>query len=160
MKTAKKVAVATTLAAAVAAFIVPFEGVRLQSYRDPADPMLWTVCMGETKGIKQGMVFTRQECEDMLISRVPEFLAPVDKLMPGLPDNRRLAYTDLAYNAGVGILTRRRNGVPGTSIVDLERAGKWRQACDRVLLFVYAGGKKFNGLVKRRQAEHKVCVTT
>jgi lysozyme len=147
--------------AAVIAFTTPWEGVRHTAYQDPVG--VWTICMGETQGVHAGMRMTHQQCVEQMARRVPDYLGPVDRLMPGLPDNRRIAYTDAAWNLGVGALTRRTPGpdgrpLPGTSIVDLERAGKWKQACDRLLQFNKAGGKALPGLTTRREAERTLCL--
>jgi lysozyme len=126
-------------------------------YPDPADPTIATICYGETQGVMFGETKTPQECLQMLETRIPDFLAQVDRLLPNLPAGRRIAYTDAAYNMGAGILTRRTNGQAGTSIVDLERAGKFMDACRRLLVFDRAGGKELPGLVKRRQQEYSRC---
>ncbi|MTD32404.1 glycoside hydrolase family protein [Paludibacterium sp. dN 18-1] len=109
------------------------------------------------------MRMTHDQCVAQMAKRVPDYLGPVDKLMPGLPDNRRIAYTDTAWNLGTGVLTLRsknREGQPvtGTSIVDLERVGKWQDACNRLLKFDKAGGKVLPGLVKRREEARNLCL--
>lgn len=152
---------AAGVTALVSSLLTQFEGERHTAYQDSVG--VWTICMGETKGVTPGMKKTHAECMDMLNKRIPDYLGPVDKLMPGLPDNRRAAYTVFAYNLGVGKLTLRtkdahKREIVGTSIVDLEKAGNWRAACGRINQFVYAGGKKLNGLVKRRAEESALCL--
>lgn len=149
--------------AAIAAMIMPWEGVSTTAYRDIAKPHIWTICYGETESVKEGDTATEDGCYAMLLERIPDYLGPIDKMLPNLPDNRRIAYASAAWNLGVGVMQRRsKDGsgrpVPGTSIYDLERAGKPRQACDRLLVFNTAGGKYYRGLARRRAAEHKVCV--
>lgn len=172
MATIRKVAAAAGLIAAIAAFTAPFEGLRTTAYPDPADPKIATICYGETQGVKFGDTKTPAECLEMLKKSIKEYLAEVDQLLPGLPDGRRIAYADAAYNMGAGIITRRecaktidtKEGkrcvafVAGTSIADLERAGKWQDACRRLLVFDRAGGKQLPGLTKRRQAEYRQCM--
>ena len=147
----KKAAAGTAIVAAIAAFLAPHEGLRTKAYPDPAIPTLATVCYGETKGVKFGDVYTKQECMDMLKNRIPDYLNPVDKMMPNLPDNRRIAYTDFAYNVGVATLQKSR-------IPTLEKQGKWQEACNELKRYVWAGGKKMNGLIKRREEEAKLCL--
>lgn len=158
MATTRKAVAAAGIVAAIAAFVAPFEGLRTKAYPDPADPKLATICYGETQGVKFGDTKTPAECLEMLKTRIPDYLGQVDQLMPNLPDGRRIAYTDAAYNMGAGGLTRRTKGMVGTSIVDLERAGKWQDACRRLLVFDKAGGKELPGLTKRRQAEYHHCM--
>jgi len=163
MRPAHKVAAGSAIVLAICAFVTPSEGIVTRAYRDPAG--ILTLCIGETEGVKEGDVKTPAECRAMLAQRIPDYLYAVDSLMPGLPDNRRIAYTDFAYNLGPGKLTLRRKDkyerpIPGTSIVDLERAGNWRAACQRMGLFVYAGKVKLAGLVKRRNKEVKLCLSS
>ncbi|ACG60337.1 gp15 putative lysozyme [Iodobacter phage PhiPLPE] len=151
---------AAVVVAAIAALIMPSEGISLKAYKDPVG--IPTICYGETQGVHYGDTKTKEECEAMLYKRIGDYLGPVDKMMPGLPDNRRIAYTDFAYNVGLGKLTERtkRNGkeIIGTSFVDLEKAGKWQESCERLNKYVYAAGKKLNGLVKRRAEEYQICM--
>lgn len=152
-----------------AALVMPAEGERLVAYADPANPALATICFGETQGVKFGDTRTHEECVQMLVERLPDYILPVSKLLPDLPENRLVAYSDAAWNMGVGIITRRdcaaRDGskkciktVAGTSIQDLEKAGAWQKACARLKTFITAGGKVYKGLVRRREAEYKVCM--
>lgn len=159
----KKLAASAGIIAAIAAFTSPFEGLRTKAYPDPANPKIATICYGETQGVHFGDTKSPAECLEMLKTRLPDYLGPIDKQLPNLPDNRRIAYADAAYNLGAGILTRRAVGgdgmpIPGTSIVDLERSGKWSEACRRLQLFDRAGGKQLPGLMRRRQAESSLCL--
>lgn len=157
--TVKSTAGAAIIVACIA-FIRPFEGVRLTAYRDPVG--VATICMGETKDVQMGMHKTLQQCLDDMRRRLPDYLGPVDRLMPGLPDNRRIAYTDFAWNLGSNALTVRQHiqgrAVAGSSIVELERAGHWQDACERMLRFNKGGGQVLPGLVKRRQKERDLCL--
>lgn len=140
---------AAVVVAAIAALIMPSEGLSLKAYKDPVG--IPTICYGETQGVHYGDTKTKEECEAMLYKRIGDYLWPVDKMMPGLPDNRRIAYTDFAYNVGVGTLQKSR-------IPSFEKAGEWQKGCDELNRYVYAGGKKLNGLVKRRAEEYKICM--
>jgi len=140
---------AIAVVAAIAALIIPSEGLSLNTYKDPVG--INTICYGETQGVHYGDTKTKAECEAMLYKRIGDYLGPVDKMMPGLPDNRRIAYTDAAYNLGVGKIQKSR-------IPALEKAGKWKEACNELNRYVYAGGKKLPGLVKRRAEEVKICL--
>ena len=132
-----------------AVFIQPHEGVVTHAYRDPVG--IWTICDGETQGVTPGERRTPAQCRAMLAQRIPDYLGPVDAMMPGLPDNRRVAYTDFAYN--VGVATLRRSRIPG-----YEAAGNVAAACHELLRYVYAGGRKLLGLVRRRADEEKLCL--
>ena len=145
----RHIAGGAAIIALIAAFIAPSEGTRTKAYRDPVG--IWTICTGETQGVYPGQTKTEAECKAMLADRIPDYLGPVDAMMPGLPNNRRIAYTDFAYNGGVGMLRK-------SSIPALERAGKWREACAVLKRYIYAGGKVLPGLVKRREKEYQTCL--
>ena len=147
--TRQKLAGGGAIIATIAMFIAPHEGMRTKAYYDPAH--ILTICYGETKGVKPGMVKSADECKADLEKRIPDYLGPVDEMMPGLPDNRRIAYTDFAYNTGVGTLKKSR-------IPTLEKSGKWPEACNELRRYVYAGGRKLPGLVTRRENERRLCL--
>lgn len=151
MKTIHKVAGGAAIAASIAAFIAPSEGLRTKAYPDPARPTLATICYGETQGVHFGDTKTKEECLQILESRIKDYLGPVDRMMPGLPDNRRIAYTDFAYNAGVGTLKK-------SKIPTLENNGRWKDACNQLIKYVYSNGRVLPGLVKRREKERQLCL--
>jgi len=151
-----------------------WEGLATTAYADMADPELATVCYGETEGVQFGDRYTPEECEAMLIKRLPEYILPIKVRLPNIPDNRTAAYGIASWNLGRGLVTLRTKKcvekklitgacvkkveIPGTSIADLEDAGAWQLACSRLLEFDHAGGKKIRGLTRRRQAEYIFCI--
>ena len=149
--TTNRVAGGAGIIALCVAMIGAHEGLRTHAYKDPARATLATICYGETQGVYFGETKSRAECDAMLASRIADYLGPVDAMMPGLPDNRRVAYTDFTYNAGVATL--RRSRIPG-----YEHAGDVAAACHELTRYVYAGGRKLLGLVRRRADEEKLCL--
>lgn len=112
---------------------------------------VWTVCFGETRGVKQGDHFTVEACHDMLAGRLLEFAAKVDKCTTvELPDLRKAAMVDFAYNEGEGNYCK--------YIAPDLNAGSVQKACDHLLHFTTAGGIRFPGLVTRRNEERKLCL--
>jgi lysozyme len=136
---------------ACVAFIAPNEGLRLHAYHDPVG--ILTICDGETQGVYPGETKTPEQCRRMLQSRIEDYLGPVDKMMPGLPDNARVAYTDFAYNTGVARLRTSR-------IPTLEREKQHVAACTELLRYVYGGHKLLPGLVARRRRENALCLSS
>jgi lysozyme len=143
------------IAAVVATTVIGFEGMRLLAYPDPATKGApYTVCAGETKGIRKGMRFTRAECDAMLVRRLEEFAAGVERCVPSamdMPVERYAAHVSLAWNIGVG-------GYCKSSIARLQNAGNTIAACDKFLLYNKAAGREMAGLTKRRQQERAMCV--
>lgn len=129
------------------------EGVRQTAYRDPSPAGTWTICFGETRGVQPGDRKTLAQCKAMLEGRLYEFGEQVDHctVVP-LPPKRKAAMTDFAYNAGAGRYCR--------SIAPLLNAGQVQAACDKLTEYVYAGGIKFPGLVRRREQERGLCLAS
>lgn len=144
-----------TLAALACATLIASEGIRLKAYPDPATKgHPWTVCMGETKGVKRGDVHTLDECRAMLIARVDEFGNGVEVCTPSaatMPPKRYVAHVSLAYNIGVGAYCK-------SSVSRLENAGMTRASCDAFLKWNRAAGMVFPGLTRRRQEERAMCL--
>lgn len=166
----------------IVALIKEGEGCVLRSYPDPASPLYralsqrnllrlylngkveipadlkglsgapWTIGYGETLGVTEGMVWTKEQALFRLRQRVAQFLLGVYKRCPQLhaePDHRVAACTSLAYNIGVGAF--------GASTV-ARRTGRreYQAAADAFLLWNKAGGRIMPGLVKRRRHERGV----
>ncbi len=136
-------------------FVGRWEGLRLQAYRDIVG--VWTVCYGETKGVKPGDAYTKAECEAMLAREILSYRVGLHRyfneaaLSTRLPVGRDVAFVSLAYNvgtAGAGRSTavRRLNGgdVPG--------------ACEALTWWNKAGGRVLRGLVNRRSEEREMCL--
>lgn len=129
-----------------------FEGLRLVAYQDVIS--VWTACYGETKGIKPGMKFTKEQCDIMFIERLQEFEAGMRKCLKApdaIPDKPYVAFLSLAYNIGNGAFCR-------SSIARKANAGDLRGACNAITLYNRAGGRVVRGLVNRRAAERKLCL--
>lgn len=137
---------------ACALFVAGFEGVREHAYRDVSPARVWTVCAGETAGVRAGDHYTRAECIDMLEKRLEGFSAGVRGcLKEEQPQARMIALTSLAYNIGTGAFC-------SSSVARLINAGETRAACDAILKWNRAGGIVFPGLTRRRQAERALCL--
>ncbi|WP_421362169.1 lysozyme [Agrobacterium rosae] len=144
--------------------IKSWEGLETVAYLDrlPTVPV-WTVCYGETKGVKPGMRFTPSECEEMLKRRVAQdyYLPLVDGVTAFLkaPDSVQASLISGAYNYGVA-------GARGSSGARLITQGKYRQACYALTAWNKAGGRVLKGLVNRREmgdanriGEAELCVS-
>ncbi|NGO50414.1 lysozyme [Allomesorhizobium camelthorni] len=134
------------VALSIAVLIQPWEGRKNKAYRDIVG--VWTICDGETKGVKPGMVKTDAECDAMLLRRVEnDFYAPIAKCIPNytsLPISLQASLLSAGYNVGVGAICK-------STAARLARAGKYRAACEAVTRFNRAGGKVVRGLKLRRE---------
>ena len=141
----------------VMALVVPlvgqWEGVRTQAYRDAIG--VWTVCAGETKGVKAGDSYTTDECSDMLEVRVFEFYSGVAACVPTFKDapvEVQAAVTSWAYNVGLGAACK-------STLARRLRARDWREACNQLPRWNRAGGRIWQGLINRRADERGLCLS-
>jgi lysozyme len=148
------------IAAAIAAaciVVLPLtsqsEGLRTTPYRDPAG--IKTVCYGETQ-LKM-RVYSKDECGVMLRTRLAKSYAPpLVKCVVGITVPRRkavfAALIDASYNAGPAAVCKSR-------MVKKINAGDWKGGCNAFPgWYVTAGGKVYQGLVRRRIAERNLCL--
>lgn len=110
-------------------------------------------CVGETKGIRMGMTFTKPQCEAMLLKRLAEDFAPAVERCARQPmgDDLYTAHLSLAYNIGT-------NAYCKSSVVRLWNAGERRASCNAFMMWDRAGGRVIAGLVRRREAERALCL--
>lgn len=132
-----------------------FEGLRLKVYRCPAG--IPTQGYGHTGAdVKMGNPpITEAKAEEWLDRDAERFLLEAIKLSPylALPwhSNRLCAIADFCYNLGssrykASTLRRRMNECD------------WDGAAEEIQKWVWGGGKKLPGLVKRRKAEAELLV--
>lgn len=142
----------TAVAAMAATLIGGFEGLRQTAYPDPATKgPPWTVCYGETSGVKPGDHYTVQQCKDMLVMSLQKYADGIDHCVAvPLPDKRFVALTSFAYNIGV-------KGACNSSVVRLINQGQTKAGCEALLKYNRAAGIVFPGLTRRRQKERDFC---
>lgn len=125
----------------------PWEGRENRAYWDRLGKV-WTICDGETKGVKPGMWKSDAECKAMLMTRLEnDFRKPLQRCIPGFdaaPLGWQAAILDLSYNVGVGAAC-------GSTAARLGRAGQWRASCHAMTRFNRAGGQVVQGLKLRRE---------
>lgn len=146
---------ATTGIAAVTLIAAPFtahhEGLRLQAYLDPVG--IPTICYGETLGVELDQEKTKEECDALFAARLGGFAHAVDALVePVMKPETHAALTSFTYNVGI-------NAFRKSTLLRKLNAGDLKGACGELDRWVYAGGKKFNGLVTRRKAEKELCLS-
>ena len=135
-----------------------WEGLRTTAYLDRiASPPVWTVCYGETRGVKQGDTYTVAECDRMLGAGLLEYRAGLHAYFTSetidgrLTAERDAAYVSLAWNAGIraagkSTATRRLN------------AGNIAGGCEALTWWNKAGGRVIRGLVNRRADDYELCM--
>jgi lysozyme len=140
------------LAILIAAPVVErWEGTRMDPYRDIVG--VWTVCTGETR--VEMRPYTAAECKAMLDRALAADFAPaVLRAVPALQDRPYQfgAAISLTYNIGASAFAR-------STVARRFNAGDWRGGCDAFRMWIHAGGRPVQGLVNRREAERKLCLT-
>ncbi len=123
------------------------------AYRDIVGVL--TICDGDTKGVRAGMVETREGCtrrlEQQLIAHAEPVMACVPTLREPGRDYQRAAAVSLAFNIGV-------SGFCRSTAAKRFRVRDWRGGCDAFLVWNRAGGKVVRGLTLRRQRERAICL--
>ena len=126
-----------------------FEGLRLEPYRDAAG--YWTVGYGHLLSRDRSdahyQTVTEAEAEALLTINLAKAATAVNRLCPvPLTDGQFAALIDFAFNLGAGNLQ-------GSTLRQMVNRGDMVDAGAQFGKWVYAGGVKLSGLVRRRRAE-------
>lgn len=125
----------------------PWEGMENRAYYDKLGKV-WTVCLGETKAVKEGDSYTDKQCREMLIKRLEvDFRQPLRKCIRNFdqaPISVQASMLDLSYNVGTGAACK---STAAKRMADKQ----WRTACNAMTAFNRAGGRVVDGLRKRRE---------
>lgn len=137
-------------AALLLGLVATFEGKANDPYKDIVG--VWTVCYGETN--TQMKHYTDAQCSDMLANSLSGYAQEVLNRDPNLRGHpyQLAAATSLEYNIG-GSNYRK------STAAKLFGAGDLKGGCKAILRWDRAGGKRVQGLVNRRNAEYRVCMT-
>lgn len=150
MSLKKKVAAGATavVIATATPFIAKWEGLETTAYRDIVG--VPTVCYGETRGVKMGDTYTKEQCMDMLKVAVGEYYRKIEPCMTNkdIPVGVQASILELAYNVGTGAACK-------STMMKLANQGKYKEACRELDKWVKAGGQTVRGLQNRR-ADSKV----
>lgn len=126
------------------------EGLEHYPYKDPIGVV--TVCYGHTgKDIVWGRYYSTSDCDALLKADLVKVSKQVDPLIKvPTTETQKAALYSFVYNVGVG------NFRESTLLLKLN-AGDYTAACGELQRWVYAGGKKWKGLISRREVEKQVC---
>lgn len=145
---------AAAIAAAVS-FIAPWEGLRTEAYPDIVG--VWTVCYGETNGVKPDDRHTKDQCDQMLAVQVKAYAGRLNKCIDDgiearMPQSMKVALYSWAYNVGT-------SAACGSTLVRKVNAGDLTGACNELPRWNRAGGRVVPGLSNRRAGEYRLCMT-
>lgn len=126
------------------------EGREYVAYKDVVGVL--TVCDGHTGGdIIPGKRYTDKECDDLTrkdLTRIAYQVDPYIKVPTS--ETQRAAIYSFAYNVGA-------TATINSTLLKKLNAKDYAGACTELKRWVYAGGKKWKGLMNRRDVEYQVC---
>lgn len=133
--------------------VVYFEGVELTTYADPVG--IPTACVGETDSeVVLRERFTLQECTAVLGASLLEHGQGVAECINiPLASHEAAAVLSWTYNVGVGAACK------STLVRMINQGYPATQWCAQLKRWIYAKGKVFRGLQRRREAEYRMCIT-
>lgn len=115
----------------------------------PGDP--WTICDGHTKGVHEGMRATPEQCERWRNEDIDDAMGVVARCINApLTAGQLGALTDGVFNLGPQL-------VCGSTLQRKANAGDLAGACAELRRWIYAHGKVYTGLVRRRSDEQAIC---
>lgn len=133
------------------ALLANLEGCRLNPYQCSAG--VWTSGIGHTAGVKPAQAITEQAAAKNLISDVLMTERSVDKCMPvAMPQSVYDAVVSFAFNVGTAAACR-------STLAFFINQSEWGKACQQLPRWVFVNGVKSDGLINRRSAELKHCLT-
>lgn len=150
------VSVAAGISLGAAELLVPtvavHEGEVQTTYQDVVG--INTVCYGDTDPAMAipGATYSSAECLDSLARQIIAHAKPMLACVPGVTasDDMTAAFGSLSFNIGVDAFCR-------STVARRFNSGDYAGACEAITWWNKAGGKVWNGLVKRRADERAMC---
>jgi len=128
--------------------IIRHEGFEAKAYKCPAGK--WTIGYGHTKNVVSGMIITTQEGWEFLREDVKLAEKVVnDLVIVPLNQNQFDALVSFIFNVGSGAFQR-------STLRRVLNKSDYKRASEEFKKWVFAGGKKLQGLVKRRNEEKEL----
>jgi lysozyme len=146
------VGLGSALAISGAFLVSPSEGLVTKTYLDPVN--IVTSCRGHVgPELKLGQTFTVDQCDEVfakdLIKHDKQLMSVVK--VPFKSDYQHAAMLSFVYNVGIGNFS-------SSTMLKRLNARNYGGACLELTRWIYAKGKKLNGLVTRRTKEYQYCM--
>lgn len=127
------------------------EGMKSVPYKDVVG--VQTVCFGHTGAdIIPWKHYSDAECKSILEADLQKVAKQIDPyITKPIPVATRGALYSFAYNVGA-------RSFQTSTLLRKINAGDTKGACDALRSWTYAGGKKWQGLINRREIEREVCL--
>lgn len=119
-----------------------------EAYPDPgtgAEP--WTIGWGATgKGVARGTVWNQAQCDERLEQDLQRFSRDVARALGNVPTTQAQFDAMVSFHYNTGAIAK-------ATLTKLHKAGDHAAAQAEFGKWVHAGGRRLNGLVRRRAAE-------
>ena len=144
-----------TLSPAGIALIRRFEGCAqargdgtFEAYPDPGTGGApWTIGWGSTgPDVTPSTVWTQAECDARFAADLARYAAEVDAVLGDAPTTQGQFDALVSFHYNTGAIAR-------ASLTRLHRAGNCAEAARELGKWVFAGGRRLEGLARRRKAE-------
>lgn len=129
-------------------FVKRHEGLRLKAYLDSAG--VWTIGYGSTGGVRPVDVITEAQAEAKLREDIRTAEREVNRHKLGINQNQFDALVSFTFNVGSG------NFRSSTLLKRIKENQNHPDIKNQFNRWVYGGGKRLDGLVKRRAEEAKL----
>lgn len=132
------------------------EGCRRDPYKCPADVL--TVGVGSTAASGEKIDPKRRYTDLEIAERWKNDIKVAENCVDRFANGRKLPQSvfdsavSITFNVGCGTVSK-------STMFKHLRAGNYVQACNEFPRWVYAGGRKLQGLVVRREKEKALCLT-
>lgn len=125
-----------------------FEGLRLRAYRDPVG--VATIGYGHTSGVRMGDVITKEQAEILLDADMALVIKKLESYDSKYHwnENEFNALLSFGFNLGIGSIDQ----------VTANGTRTKGEIASKMLLYYNAGGKRLEGLARRRQKEHDLFI--
>ena len=127
--------------------LMEMEGLRLEAYEDAAG--VPTIGYGHTKNVRMGDKISEYWAKEMLREDIEEAEWQVKELGVAKTEGQLDALVSFVFNLGIDRLKT------STLLKVIRNGGSMQQIKKEFKRWVFAGGKKLPGLVKRREWEAK-----
>jgi len=125
--------------------IEKFEGCKLTSYQDSKG--IWTIGVGHTNHVQPFQKITLEQARYFLKQDIFENENYINNLKINLTQGQFDALVDFSYNLGIGTLLK------STLLKKVRLNPNDKSIKNEFMKYVYCGGKKHSGLIKRRTWE-------
>jgi GH24 family phage-related lysozyme (muramidase) len=125
-----------------------FEGLRLRAYRDPVG--VATIGYGHTQGVRMGDEITEKQANFLLDLDMKPIIKKLESYDSKYHwnENEFNALLSFGFNLGIGSIDQ----------VTANGTRTKGEIASKMLLYYNAGGKRLEGLVRRRQKEHDLFI--